>query len=231
MDQLSYCLGRYQSLARDGLNASSAKEAMFWCCLGLGVAVSSLPTSPTRQQSPLSAESRSGSDNSLATVSDSGFAPSVEIGTRHCLSLGDPDVEYSMVSLIRIGSPMHALTSNSAVLETNLIGGLAGVFASQLLERHDSHLFLPDVSHDFDFVLSHLSLAQDRKIEDVTATAAKIALQLLNLLQSEWSALSSGTGSYWELCLKLVAVSGLICLCGLTLIQQFFFRALRTREM
>lgn len=185
-EQLSHCLRRYQSLARGGLNPNSAKEAIFWCCLGLGVAVSSLPTSPTRQQSPLSAGSRSGSNNSLATVSDSGFAPSIEISTRHGLSLGDPDVEYSI---------------------TNLIGGLAGVFTSQLLERHDLQLYLPDVGHNFDTILSHLDLAQDRKIDDLTATSAKIASQLLDVLRNEWNALSSGTGIYWELCLKLVASS------------------------
>lgn len=102
------------------------------------------------------------------------------------------------------------LTSNSAVLKTNLIGGLAGVFTSQLLERHDSQLFLLDVGPDFDSVLSHLNLAEGRKIDDVTATAAKIASQLLSFLQNEWSDSRSGTGSYWELCLKLVAVSGFI---------------------
>ncbi|KDN37305.1 hypothetical protein RSAG8_10287, partial [Rhizoctonia solani AG-8 WAC10335] len=109
-EQLSHCLEQYQALAREGLDPNSAKEAVFWCCLGLGAVVCSQFS--LALQAPLSTESRTSSTHSLDTVADSGFAPSFDTGGRHCLSVCDPDVENSI---------------------TNLVGGLASAFASGLL--------------------------------------------------------------------------------------------------
>ncbi|CAE6498896.1 unnamed protein product [Rhizoctonia solani] len=184
-EQISHCLEQYQALAREGLDSHSAREAAFWCCLGLG-AVACSQFSPA-QQAPLSAESRAGSSHSLDTVSDSGFAPSFDTGARHCLSLDDPNVENSI---------------------TNLVGGLAGVFASGLLSTANGPhgLSLPDLSQDFVPVLARFSLVQNQWVENILALAAKISTQLLSVLQSDCGAPNSIL-NYWALCLKFVLSS------------------------
>ncbi|ELU42265.1 hypothetical protein AG1IA_03705 [Rhizoctonia solani AG-1 IA] len=99
-EQVSHCLGQYQTLARKGLDLDSAKEALFWCCLGLGtVACSQLSST---QHSPLSAQSRSGSTHSLDTISDSGFAPSFETrgSTSAPYDLSLPDVGQDFVTVL-----------------------------------------------------------------------------------------------------------------------------------
>ncbi|CAE6430727.1 unnamed protein product [Rhizoctonia solani] len=83
-EQLSHCLEQYQALAREGLDPNSAKEAVFWCCLGLGTVVCSQFS--LALQAPLSTDSRTSSTHSLDTVADSGFAPSFDTGGGHCLS-------------------------------------------------------------------------------------------------------------------------------------------------
>ncbi|CAE6521838.1 unnamed protein product [Rhizoctonia solani] len=184
-EQLSHCLEQYQTLAREGLDSNSAKEAAFWCCLGLGAVACS--QSSLAQQAPFSAESRTGSTHSLDTVSDSGFAPSFDSGGRHCLSVDDPDVRNSI---------------------TNLVGGLAGVFASDLLGTASGPhvLSLPDLGPDFTPVLARFGLVQDQPVENVLALAAKISAQLLSTLQSDCGAPGS-TLDYWVLCLKFVISS------------------------
>ncbi|CAE6489917.1 unnamed protein product [Rhizoctonia solani] len=184
-ERLSHCLEGYQALAREGLDLQSAKQAAFWCCLGLGaVACSQLSlTSPA----PLSAESRSGSTHSLDTISDSGFAPSFDTGRRHCLSVDDPHVENSI---------------------TNLVGGLAGVFASGLLSNTDGphKLSLPDLSQDFTPILSRFGLVQDQEVENILALAARISAQLLSTFQGDCG-VPGTTSSYWALCLKFIISS------------------------
>ncbi|KAF8685618.1 hypothetical protein RHS04_00506 [Rhizoctonia solani] len=184
-EQVSHCLGQYQTLARKGLDLDSAKEALFWCCLGLGtVACSQLSST---QHSPLSAQSRSGSTHSLDTISDSGFAPSFETRGRHCLSLDDPDLENSI---------------------TNLVGGIAGIFVSGLLSSTSApyDLSLPDVGQDFVTVLSRFGLAQSQLVENILPFVTKVSAQLLSTLRSDYDT-SSSTLSYWTLCLKFVISS------------------------
>ncbi|CAE6483186.1 unnamed protein product [Rhizoctonia solani] len=184
-EQLSYCLEHYLALAQEGLDSNSAKEAVLWCCLGLGVVAYSQFS--LNQQAPLSAESRTDSAHSLDTISDSGFAPSFDTGGRHYLSVDDPDAENSI---------------------TNLVGGLAGVFASGLLSSMNvpHGLYLPEVGQDFIAILSRLGLAQNQTVENIFEPAAKISTQLLLKLQSDCG-VSGPTLDYWALCLKFVISS------------------------
>ncbi|QRV92620.1 hypothetical protein RhiJN_20638 [Ceratobasidium sp. AG-Ba] len=187
-DQMRRCLHRYKTLALRTLDASAAKEAVLWCCLGLSVAAYSLQTSPSppSPQSPLSAESRSNSNGSINSVSDSGFAPSVELAPHHCLSIADPDIENTL---------------------TNLAAGLAGLFVSRLFGRADSSCRVPaEVGQEFDSTLAILGLARDEEV-DVVLLATKIAAQLLNLIQNELGNSQSHMVNYWELCLKLAVAS------------------------
>ncbi|CAE6351395.1 unnamed protein product [Rhizoctonia solani] len=184
-EQLSRCLEQYHALGREGLDLNSAKEAVFWCCLGLGaVACSQLSIT---QQSPLSVESRSSSTHSLDTISDSGFAPSFETPGRHCLSVDDPDLENSI---------------------TNLVGGIVGVFTSGLLAHTNAphSLSLPDVGQDFVTILSHFGLAQSQRVESILPFVAKVSAQLLSALQDGCD-VSDSTLSYWILCLKFIVSS------------------------
>ncbi|GAB1520918.1 hypothetical protein RhiTH_004007 [Rhizoctonia solani] len=176
-EQVSHCLGQYQTLARKGLDLDSAKEALFWCCLGLGtVACSQLSST---QHSPLSAQSRSGSTHSLDTISDSGFAPSFETRGRHCLSLDDPDLENSI---------------------TNLVGGIAGIFVSGLLSSTSApyDLSLPDVGQDFVTVLDRFGLGQNQQVKNILPFITKVLAQLLSTLQSDYDTSSSTISSAEE---------------------------------
>ncbi|KAJ1303539.1 hypothetical protein OPQ81_011723 [Rhizoctonia solani] len=181
-EQLSHCLEQYRVRAQEGLDSNSAKEAVFWCCLGLGTAACSQLF--LNHHAPLSAESRTDSTHSIDTVSDSGFAPSFDTGGRHCLSLDDPDVENSI---------------------TNLVGGLAGVFVSDLLNStsmpHD--LSLPEVSEDFVPILSRFGLAQNQHVENILEPVSKVSTHLLSILQNDYSA-SDTALRYWILCLEFV---------------------------
>ncbi|CEL58510.1 hypothetical protein RSOLAG1IB_08601 [Rhizoctonia solani AG-1 IB] len=184
-EQLSHCLGQYQALAHEGLDSNSAKDAVFWCCLGLGaVACSQISTA---QQSPLSAQSRSGSTHSLDTVSDSGFAPSFESPGRHCLSLDDPDLENSI---------------------TNLVAGTAGILASGLLDHADAPhgLSLPDVGQDFVTILSRFGFTQNQWAENILSFVTKVSAQLLSTLQHDCDS-SKSPLSYWIVCLKFILSS------------------------
>ncbi|KAG8731368.1 hypothetical protein FRC11_004384, partial [Ceratobasidium sp. 423] len=183
-EQLSHCLEQYQALAREGLDSNSAKEAAFWCGLGLGAVACSQFL--LNQQAPLSAESRSGSAHTLDTVSDSGFAPSFDTGARHYLSVDDPDVENSV---------------------TNLVGGLAGVIASGLLGRTTPHsLSIPEVGQDFLPILSRFGLSQNQRVDNILVPIAEISTYLLSALQNDCG-VSGSTWSYWVLCLKFIISS------------------------
>ncbi|CAE6529134.1 unnamed protein product [Rhizoctonia solani] len=179
-EQLSYCLQRYQTLTHEGLDSHSAREAVLWCCLGLGAAACSQFS--FAQQPTFSAESRTGSTHSLDIASDSGFAPSFDTAGRHCVSTDDPE--------------------NSI---TNLVGGLTGVLASGLLNTTNAPhgLSLPDLGQDFVPVLSRFGLASNQRVENVQALATKISAQLLSILQSDCG-VSGPTVDYWTLCLKFV---------------------------
>ncbi|KEP52170.1 hypothetical protein V565_049430 [Rhizoctonia solani 123E] len=181
-DQVSHCLKKYQALAREGLHFNSA-EAVFWCSLGLGVVVCS-------QISPAQPIPFSGQCSEyilpLNAISDSGFAPSFDTGRRNRLLVDDPNVESTI---------------------TNLVGGLAGVFASGLLDITSiSHgLPLPEVGQGPALMLSHFGFDRDQGTSDVLSLVAEISAQLLLILQNNTGiAQPSFSVSYWALCLKFV---------------------------
>jgi hypothetical protein len=98
--------------------------------------------------------------------------------------------------------------------QTNLVAGLAGIFASRLFDLADaSCLILSDVGSEFDGTLTQLGLTRDHEV-DVSLLAAKVATQLLDLIQNDLGNSYPSVVSYWELCLKLV-VSSPFCSCDL----------------
>lgn len=180
-DQILRCLQHYTTLAQNTLTKDTAQDAALWCCLGLAAAVHASGTSP-QAQSPLSAESRTGSNHSLATASDSGFA-SVETQQRHYLSLGDPEIEHAM---------------------TNLVCGLTGTFTSNLVDLEGATCSFPvGVGHEFDNALSQLELGKQENA-DVLLLANKASAQLLDLIQNQDGTSGFSAVNYWELCLSLV---------------------------
>ncbi|CAE6472617.1 unnamed protein product [Rhizoctonia solani] len=182
-DQVLHCLEKYQALAREGLHFNSAKEAVLWCSLGLGVVACSR-ISPGKQ-TPFSGQC-SGSIHPLNAISDSGFAPSFDTGGRNRLSADDPDMESAI---------------------TNLVDGLAGVFTSGLLEfTSASHGLLPEVGQGFAPMLSRFGFARDQGVINVLSLAVEISTQLLLILQKSPGILGSSV-SYWALCLKFVLSS------------------------